>query len=87
MIVAVRDSPVAPAQRSDSADLKAASKTTSDQLPAMSFNNLLAHLGTLTRNQIQLTDQDDFDLLAEPTEIQRRAFELLNTRIPVKVGQ
>jgi hypothetical protein len=82
-----RDSPVAPAQRSESADLKAASKTTTDQLPAMSFNNLLTHLGTLTRNQIQVTDQDDFDLLADPTDIQRRAFELLNTKIPVKVGK
>ena len=82
-----RDSPVAPAKRSESADQKAASKTTGDQLPAMSFTNLLAHLGTLTRNQIQLTDQNDFDLLAEPTDIQRRAFELLNTKIPLKVGQ
>ena len=82
-----RDSPVAPAKRSDSADQKAASKTTVDQLPAMSFNNLLAHLGTLTRNQIQVTDQNEFDLLAEPTDVQRRAFELLNTKIPLKAGK
>ena len=84
---AERDSPVAPAKRSQSADKKAATKTTTDQLPAMSFNRLLDHLGTLTRNRIQLTDQNDFDLLSEPTPIQRRAFELLNTKIPLKVGK
>ncbi len=61
--------------------------TTTDQLPAMSFNNLLAHLGTLTRNQIQLTDQNEFELLAEPTNVQRRAFELLTAKIPMKVAK
>ncbi len=80
-------SPVAPAKRSQSADHKATSKTTTDQLPAMSFNNLLAHLGTLTRNQIQLTDQNEFELLAEPTNVQRRAFELLTAKIPMKVAK
>ena len=84
---AERNSPVAPAKRSESADRKAATKTGTDRVPVMSFNRLLAHLGTLTRNRIQLTDQDDFDLLAEPTLIQHRAFELLHTKTPLKVGK
>jgi transposase len=36
--------PVAPAQRSHGADAKAATKTTTEHLPARSFTNLLGHL-------------------------------------------
>ena len=77
--------PVAPARRSQSADAKAATKTTTDDIAARSFTALLDHLATLTRNHLRVTghDQSDFDLLAVPTPTQRRAFELLGSPIPL----
>ena len=77
--------PVAPAQRSKDADAKAATKTTTDELPARSFTALLDHLATLTRNHLRVAghDQSGFDLLAIPTPTQRRAFELLGAPIPL----
>jgi hypothetical protein len=77
--------PVAPAQRSQGADAKAATKTTTDDQPARSFTALLGHLATLTRNHLRVAghDQSGFDLLAIPTPTQRRAFELLGASIPL----
>jgi Transposase DDE domain len=77
--------PVAPAQRSKGADRKAATKTTSEDLPATSFTALLGHLATLTRNHLRVAGQDQsgFDLLAIPTPTGRRAFELLGAPIPL----
>jgi hypothetical protein len=78
--------PVAPARRSSAADRKAATKTTTDQLPAHSFTGLLDHLATLTRNQIRfptVENQPLIDQLALPTPTQRRAFELLGHPIPL----
>src|SRR5665647_2951227 len=77
--------PVAPAQRSQDADAKAATKTTTDDQPARSFTSLLEHLGTLTRNHLRVAGHDDssFDLLAIPTPTGRRAFELLGAPIPL----
>jgi hypothetical protein len=77
--------PVAPAQRSHGADHKAATKTTTEHLPAHSFPSLLDHLATLTRNHLRLAGHDEsgFDLLAIPTPTQRRAFELLDAPIPL----
>jgi hypothetical protein len=77
--------PVAPAQRSHAADAKAATKTTTDDLPATSFTALLGHLATLTRNHLRVVGHDEsgFDLLAIPTPTQRRAFELLGAPIPL----
>ena len=77
--------PVAPAQRSQGADHKAATKTTTDDQPARSFTNLLDHLATLTRNHLRVAGHDEsgFDLLAIPTPTQRRAFELLGASIPL----
>jgi hypothetical protein len=77
--------PVAPAQRSHAADHKAATKTTTEDLPATSFTALLDHLATLTRNHLRVAghDQSSFDLLAIPTPTQRRAFELLGAPIPL----
>jgi hypothetical protein len=77
--------PVAPARRSQDADAKAATKTTTDDLPATSFTNLLDHLATLTRNHLRVAGHDEsgFDLLAIPTPTQRRAFELLGASIPL----
>jgi hypothetical protein len=78
--------PVAPAQRSQGADRKAATKTTTDELPATSFTALLDHLGCLTRVELRYGDNDTsptVPTLAEPTPTQRRAFELLGVPIPL----
>ena len=76
--------PVAPAVRSHAADRKAATKKTRDGLPARSFTSLLDHLGTLTRNDLRYGDDGPtVPTLTEPTDTQRRAFDLINTRIPL----
>jgi len=69
--------PVAPARRSRGADHKAASKTTTDELPATSFTALLDHLGCLALVDLRYGDNDTgptVPTLAEPTATQRRAF-------------
>ncbi|MCA1679731.1 MAG: transposase [Actinobacteria bacterium] len=71
--------PVAPAQRSAAASAKAGSARTEDGLPASSLTDLLAELGTLCRNQVRVgAGQHVFPQLTQPTELQRRAFELLD---------
>jgi len=76
---AQRSSIVAPAQRSPSAQQKAASKQNTDGLPVHSFRSLLAGLATLTRNRVRMGEQA-FDMLATPTAVQERALELLQVR-------
>jgi hypothetical protein len=80
-----RDNPVAPARRSADADTKAARKTTTDtHLRTRSYQGLLDHLGTLTRNQVRFTGtQAPVAVLAEATDTQRRAFQLLDAPIPL----
>jgi hypothetical protein len=81
-----RDNPVAPAQRSPAADAKAATKRDADDNPLRSFRGLLNHLGTLTRNQVRYhSTNTDIAVLAEPTPDQRRAFDLINTTIPLTI--
>lgn len=78
-----RDDPVGKAERSSAATTKASTRTTSNGQPAHSFRTLLDHLATLTRNHVVFADTDlVIDKLAEPTEIQRQAFDLLDTPIP-----
>lgn len=80
-----RTSPVAKAQPSDAARHKAATKQTDPQhgepLPVHSFHTLLADLATLTRNVVRLGRDRFAAVLATPTRIQRRAFELLGVKI------
>jgi hypothetical protein len=83
-----RSDPVAPAQRSPAAEAKASRQQLADGSTAHSFRTLLDHLGTLTRNQARFTDPTQtqpatIELLATPTPLQRRAFELLDASIPV----
>jgi transposase len=81
-----RPDPADPAQRSQAADHKAATKTTTDELPATSFTALLDHLGCLARADLRYGDNDTgptVPTLAEPTPTQRRAFELLAVPIPL----
>lgn len=77
---AQRTSIVAPAQRSTSAQEKAATLQTADGLPVHSFSTLLADLATLTRNRVRMGEQV-FQTLATPTTVQQRAFELLQVRL------
>ena len=78
--------PVAPATRSTSATHKASSRIAEDGQPVRSFRGLLDHLATLTRNNIQYGPNGPIvPTLAVPTPTQRRAFELLNTTIPLKL--
>jgi transposase len=74
-----RTSVVAPAQRSTSAQQKAASKQTADGLPVHSFRTLLPDLATLTRNRVRMGERA-FDMLATPTAVQEQALGLLQVR-------
>jgi len=80
-----RDDPVARARRSNTATTKATRKTTADgQLPTRSYQGLLAHLSTLTRNDLRYGHNGPIvPTLSAPTDTQRRAFDLLNTTIPL----
>ena len=82
---AQRVSPVAKARPSPTAKRKAASKLTDpahgERLSVHSFQTLLADLATLTRNVVRLTDQRDHVLLAAPTNVQRRVFDLLGVSL------
>ncbi len=76
---AARASVVAPAQRSEAAIRKQTTGVTPDGLPVHSFRTLLADLATLTRNTIVTAIAPALPLivLARPTPVQRRAYELL----------
>jgi hypothetical protein len=83
-----RDNTVAPAHRSTHADRKAATKTSDHDQPLHDFRGLLDHLATLTRNTIAVGDRANpatFDQLVTPTPLQRQAFALLATPIPVQL--
>jgi hypothetical protein len=78
--------PVAPAVRSAAATRKASRRKDDTDQPVRSFRTLLDHLGTLTRNDIQYgPDGPVVPTLAVPTQTQRRAFELLDTAIPLNL--
>ena len=78
------DNPVAPARRSAAAHAKASYQHDPAGQPYHSFRGLLEHLATLTRNQVRYTGtQVTIPMLAEPTSIQRQAFELLGAAIPL----
>ena len=79
-----RTDPVAPARRSTPAATKASRKQTTDDLPAHSFATLLDELATLTRNQLRAGDTT-VEILATPTPLQHKAFELIGTTVPYKL--
>jgi hypothetical protein len=79
-----RDNPVAPAQRSPEAQAKASTQHDAAGNPLRSFRGLLAHLATLTRNQIRFTATNtEIPMLSDPTDDQRSAFTLIGTTIPL----
>jgi Transposase DDE domain len=81
----VRADPVAPARRSPAAQAKAARKTDASGQRTRNFRDLLDHLGTLTRDTITIGGQT-VDKITAPTPTQRRAFELLQTPIPLTLA-
>ena len=75
---------VAPAQRSPRTLTKIAKKRTEDGLPAQSFRSLFKHLATLTRNRVKMGDTEvEFDQYPELTQLQERAFQLLE--VPFRI--
>ena len=76
---ALRESPVAKAQRSPAALAKTATGRAADGAPVHSFQTLLADLATLARNTVTTPSAPDrpFTVLTRPTPIQQKAFDLL----------
>jgi len=77
-----RRNPAAPARRSAAAGRKASRRAGDDGQPLHSYQGLLAHLATLTRNTIR-AGTATFDQISSPTPTQRQAFELLGAPIPL----
>lgn len=77
---ATRD-PVAPAQRSDAARVKAALHALEDGTPAHSFATLMAELATVVRNTCRTPGAEShaptFEIVTTLSAKQRHAFELL----------
>lgn len=82
-----RNNPVAPAKRSTHANTKAAGKRDTSGNPLHSFQGLLTHLATLTRNRIRYHHTNiEIDTLTDPTGTQRRAFDLIQAAIPITIA-
>jgi len=78
-------SPVAPARRSAQARAKDGSKHNAAGLPVYRYRDLLAHLATLDRQTITFAGRT-IEKLTSPTPVQRRAFELLGTPVPLTIA-
>jgi hypothetical protein len=82
-----RKSPVAPAQVSERAEHKAATKRSDDDQPIHSFHSLLADLATIAKNRIQValpgttTETRTFDRITRPTPLQQKALDLLGVHL------
>ncbi|MGH9011090.1 MAG: IS1634 family transposase, partial [Acidimicrobiia bacterium] len=81
-----RPDPVAPARRSPAALAKASRQASPDGDPIHTLGTLLDELATLTRNTILFTGGARITKLALPTPLQRRAFDLIGTPIPIQLG-
>ena len=75
----LRESIVAPAQRSPQAEAKARTKRTLDEGPVQSFQSLLADLATIVKNKHRPKNAAalEFEVITTPTPHQQRAFDLL----------
>jgi transposase len=78
-----RRDPVAPAERSAQAELKALTHTLADGSPAHSFRTLLEELSCIVRNTCRspnsAADTPTFCIVTRPNPTQQHALELLNT--------
>jgi hypothetical protein len=80
----VQASPVAPARRSASAEVKASRRHDEHGRAYLSFAGLLAHLGTLARNELHFAGTPvPVHVLTEPTSRQKEAFDLIGAAIPL----
>ena len=78
------DNPVTRARRSPAAQAKASRQHDQAGHPYRTFRGLLAHLATLTRNQVRFPGAPaTVPMLTEPTPGQRDAFELIGAPIPL----
>jgi hypothetical protein len=76
-------SPVTPAKRSPSAEAKASRQHDEHGRAYLSFPGLLAHLGTLTRNELHFPGTPAaVPVLTQPTPRQQEAFDLIGAAIP-----
>ena len=80
---AQRTSPVAAAEPSDATIRKRARRRGDDGMSISSFRDLLQHLATLTLNVVAIAGAkpSNSTLLARPTPLQERAFDLLAVRL------
>jgi hypothetical protein len=77
--------PVAPAQRSAQAKAKDATNHNRDGLTVYRYRDLLEHLSTLDRQTIVFAGRQ-IEKLTTPTPVQRRAFELLGSTVPLTLA-
>jgi hypothetical protein len=76
--------PVLPATRSARAEAKPSCQHDEYGRPYRSFRGLLAHLATLTRNQVRFAGAPaTVPMLTEPTSTHREAFDLIGAPIPL----
>ncbi len=75
----LRESIVAPAQRSPTAEHKAMTKRTAGGQPVHSFQTLLKDLATIAKNRVRSSQAQgaEFWLTTRPTETQQRVLDLL----------
>jgi Transposase DDE domain len=79
-----RADPVAPAQRSASAQAKARQQHDEHGRPYLSYQGLLDHLATLTRNELRFAGTPAaIPVLTDPTSRQKEAFDLIGAAIPL----
>jgi hypothetical protein len=79
-----RKSIVAPAEVSPATIAKLTQRRSADGQPVLAWPDLLAHLATLTLNEVALPMQGTatFTLLARPTVLQEKTFALLDLPLP-----
>jgi len=76
-------SPAAPAQRSAAAEAKARRQHDEHGRPYLSYQGLLDHLATLTRNELRFHGTPAVvPVLTDPTSRQMQAFDLIGAAIP-----
>jgi hypothetical protein len=75
--------PVTPAKRSAAAEVKASRQHDEHGRPYLSYQGLLAHLSTLTRNELHFPGTATaIPVLTQPTSRQQEAFDLIGAAIP-----
>jgi len=81
-----RPSVIQPLEPSPAARRKRSRRKTDDGTPVTSLRDLLRHLASLTLNSVTTPINPDynFTVTATPTDLQKRAFDLLGVK-PIRV--